>query len=165
MKEFIGNTYTYPEKPGKNKDKFNVNCKIHGLFLTTPGNHKAGRGCPQCARENRKGPWTNTNWEEMGKESKCFDGFKVYFVECFKGNESFIKIGKTFREIKKRFEEIPYKFSILVIKDFNTAKECTNYEKEIHSKYKNFKYLPLDSFGGMYECFNISIKNEVLNVY
>lgn len=52
LKDFIlvhGDTYDYPESTKRNKDKFNVLCKKHGLFTTTVGNHKQGKGCPKCS--------------------------------------------------------------------------------------------------------------------
>ena len=34
--------------------KVTIICSEHGEFQQTPSHHKAGRGCPKCAMENRK---------------------------------------------------------------------------------------------------------------
>ena len=50
-----GDRYEYPEETKRAKDKFNVFCSVkdHGLFSISADNHKKGKGCPKCARENR----------------------------------------------------------------------------------------------------------------
>lgn len=34
--------------------KVNIRCDAHGHFMQTPGNHKAGHGCPSCVGLNRR---------------------------------------------------------------------------------------------------------------
>ena len=58
LKDFIlvhGDKYIYSEPTKKATTKFNVTCRLHGNFLISPNNHKAGKGCPTCAKENRTG--------------------------------------------------------------------------------------------------------------
>ena len=85
--------YEYPEKTKRAKDKFNVFCPVenHGLFPITTDNHKRGKGCPKCSRESKQ----NLNFADWGRnaeDSKYFDSFKVYIIECYNENEQFIKI-------------------------------------------------------------------------
>ena len=92
-----GNTYDYSNTVYKSaNDKLNIKCKIHGLFLCSPHNHKQGKGCPSCARLNIKGGWSYSTWEDNAKKSKYFVEFKVYVIHCFNETEEFIKIRKNF---------------------------------------------------------------------
>ena len=51
--------------------------------------------------------------------------------------------------------KIPYNYSEIMIRNFESAKECTLFEIELHKKFNKHKYKPLIEFGGMYECYNI----------
>ena len=37
-----------------NQTKVPIECRIHGIFLQTPGNHLCGKGCPKCKNEKLK---------------------------------------------------------------------------------------------------------------
>ena len=91
-----GNRYEYPEQYILAHTKINIKCKIHGLFLCSPHNHKQGKGCPSCARLNIKGGWSYSTWEDNAKKSKYCVEFKVYVIHCFNETEEFIKIRKNF---------------------------------------------------------------------
>lgn len=53
---FHGNKYDYSLLGNfvLNKRKINVICKKHGKFTTIPNGHLQGRGCPECANDDRK---------------------------------------------------------------------------------------------------------------
>lgn len=50
VREVNGDKYSY-ENMGyvRNKEKINITCKIHGVFVQTPHDHLKGRGCPDCS--------------------------------------------------------------------------------------------------------------------
>lgn len=141
-----------------------VTCRKHGDFIITIGNHKQGRGCPECAkvknRENTLG-WQYTRWENFGNKSKNFKGFKLYEIECTSDTETFYKVGKTYVNINKRFgkSKFPYTYKVLNIVE-GDANYISKLEEYYKKSMKEHKYIPLKSFGGMHECFSkpINIK-------
>ena len=53
-REVHGDKYNYDKVEYVNNDtKVTIVCLKHGEFHMTPHNHKAGQGCPECARENK----------------------------------------------------------------------------------------------------------------
>ena len=56
---------------------------------------------------------------------------------------------------------MPYSYEVL--KEIKGSPDFIyDEEKELHKKYKIYKYTPLISFGGETECFNISILQDIL---
>ena len=169
-KTIHGNKYDYSFSLYKStSENLIINCKEnnHGLFNITPNNHISGKkGCPRCgnkktskARQENPTGWSHTNWQKAAKRSKHFDSFKVYILECTDPNteEHFYKIGKTFTTIAHRFRTkntMSYSYSTLKIYYFNNAQKCSEFEKALQNKNKEFKYKPLKKFNGMYECFS-----------
>lgn len=161
LKDFIsvhGTFYNYPERTTTVRTKFKVECPIHGIFLTTPNAHKAGKGCPTCAIQNAQGGWRDSDWNTAAINSKYFDSFKVYVLKCTTQEESFIKVGKTFRKLSHRFSKssLPYNYEILHIITFNSSKECSKFERDLIQNGKEFNYRPLIPFRGHNECFHIT---------
>lgn len=147
-------------------------CSKHGKFKTRINHHiNKGAGCKYCAIEKnvkikRDFPsgWSASGWSKLATKSNNFDGFKVYIIECFNDNERFIKIGRTFTTIKRRFitnSGIPYKIKI-VKEIFGNSNFIFNLEQELKNNFKFFKYKPNIAFHGMYECFDIKIKNIII---
>ena len=102
-------------------------------------------------------------WRKSSITSKHFKSYKVYVIYCYNNNESFIKIGKTFKEVKQRFSsknKLPYYFFVLQELEFSSALACCECEDFLHKKYKQFKYKPCIKFQGHTECFS----SELLNV-
>jgi hypothetical protein len=139
-----------------------------GQFKQSPANHLTGRGCKQCAIDSSG--FNKTSWTRLASTSKDFDSFKVYIIKCFSEDtdEKFIKIGRTFLKVQNRFglfggnTRFPYKYTILKEYTYLSAEKCWQQELNLHNKYKSYKYIPLISFGGMYECFNMEIIDEFL---
>lgn len=164
-----GDKYDYSLVDYKNaRTKVKLICPIHGEFNTHPDSHiNRSHGCHSCGKlsseEKRKDNfigWGLTNWEKIGIKSKYFTGFKLYIIECYNNEESFIKIGRTFTDVKYRFEDrnkMPYKWRVIKLINEN-AKQIFNLEKELHKQFKKFKYKPSLKFAGINECFDISIK-------
>jgi len=106
----------------------------------------------------RKPSWGYNKWYEDGLASKHFDSFKVYVIKCWKGDEEFIKIGKTFNSIGRRFEigrNFPYSYRVLK-KIEGDAFYISGLELKLHNKYKSKGYVPKLDFGGKFECFQLS---------
>jgi hypothetical protein len=71
-----------------------------------------------------------------------------------------IRIGQSKRltqeEVSRRFagfSSMPYDYELLH-KYHSDGESIWNLETQLHRHYKDVKYLPLISFGGMYECFS-----------
>lgn len=115
-------------------------------------------GCPTCRYKHgwRKSTWISFCNNRLNSEPK------VYIVRLFNdvSKENFIKIGIT-SDIKlyRRFSRIPYDYE--VIQEIKGSPGFVfDKEKELHRKYKDFKYSPEKPFGGQFECFNISILKD-----
>lgn len=143
---------------------FEVICLKHGPFYPTPHNHLAGHGCPKCATEKAiYSGFSFSSWIKSSENSKEFDSFKVYILECWNENEKFIKIGKTFRKVKERFcgeSSLPYNYKILDTFLFIDGLKCSLFECALHQNFKSFKYMPLYEFGGAFECYTLNIPLE-----
>ncbi len=155
-KQIHGNKYDYSiTKYFTAKTDLAIMCPTHGVFEQRPSNHLRGLGCPKCASKG----WSDTEWEYLGTESKHFDSFKLYFIECWNDTERFVKIGKTFTTLGKRFygtSSMPYDWKVLSIEE-GSARYISEKEQELHSKYIEEFYKPSLTFSGSSECFNIAI--------
>lgn len=161
------NFYNYEKtKYTINYDIINVNCPLHGDFNIRASDHMNGCGCKSCGKEILKyNGWSDSAWVEFGNKSKNFIAFQVYIIKCFnnKTKESFYKIGKTYLEVKYRFsgKAIPYEYEIVKIIT-GEGKEMSVLERDLHSKYKLYKYRPLNPFRGQLECYNMDLPiNEI----
>lgn len=106
--------------------------------------------------------WAPTEWKEAAKISKHFDSFKVYIIECWLGNERFLKIGRTFNTVEKRFltNDFPYNYKVLAIYK-GTAEYVCKLEKELHKQNAEYVYKPNRKFSGSTEAFS-ELKKETL---
>lgn len=153
----FNNKYEYIEEYISSHVHISIKCPIHGIFKQTPANHLSGRGCKQCA--NELSGFNKTNWINKAKTSRYFDSFKIYVIKCTYLNESFIKIGRTYTTISRRFHSktrFPYDWELLFIKEYENPIECWDMEIKLHQMYKSNMYIPLLSFGGMSECFQLN---------
>jgi hypothetical protein len=82
----------------------------------------------------------------------------LYHIRFTSGDEEFEKIGITKHSPFKRFgvdNYLEYTLKVLDIQEL-PDKECKLKEKELHNKFKEFKYTPLnEDFSGKTECFFI----------
>lgn len=149
-----GNRYCYNKSIiVSNRTKTTITCLIHGDFQQTPDDHKSGKGCLACAREDIG--WTKEKWKKKGNNRLA----TVYILKCWNEQEEFIKIGRTFNSIKKRFasrNEMPYNFEIIKIYESRDYDLIWEMEVNFHRKLKLFKFIPTIYFGGWTECFTIS---------
>ena len=63
--------------------------------------------------------------------------------------------------MKDRFRanSIPYSYDI-ILEYKDEADKIWKLEKQLHREYKEFKYMPKITFGGMEECFDLNISIE-----
>jgi len=143
-------------------------CPIHGEFEITPHSITSQKaGCSKCGYnktsikngESALG-WSDTDWYKKALNSKSFDSFKVYIIKCWKDEEEFYKIGKTFRILKERFskEKMPYKYTAIKIFEFKdltleSSKKASILERMLKDNNKYNEYLPLLEMRGKFECF------------
>jgi len=148
-----------------NKTKLAITCPIHGDFKQTPNDHLDGCGCPKCAHKKRNSLWTYTEWEKAGKTALSFTSYQLYVIKCYDDKETFIKIGKTFKDLNIRFlgkSRMPYEWEpLIVISD--EARKISVLEKMLHSKFSSSLYTPNKPFGGATECFTIQTAQTILN--
>jgi len=149
-----------------NRKSVSITCSIHGAYSQSPHDHLRGNGCNKCGIErariatiNNTIGWRYSNWQESGLNSKNFDSYKMYVIKCYKDDEEFYKIGKTFKDIKKRFPSVismPYKYEPIVIIE-GDSRYISELETKYKNKYKAYKYVPKIHFNGKHECFNINM--------
>ena len=79
-REVHGNKYNYDKVEYVNNDtKVTIVCPKHGDFPMTPHNHKAGQGCPDCAREkNIEVIRKNANSQRKTREEFIRDAINVH---------------------------------------------------------------------------------------
>jgi len=134
----------------KAKGKVLIKCKIHGYFKQQALTHLQGSGCQKCRYINTG--WTHTLWEEKSKTSSQFDGYKLYVVRMYDGEETFYKIGKTFVPVSTRLQSNPYHYTVIGTIE-GDAKTISELEVKYHNLNKDYKYSPALSFSGHTECY------------
>ena len=105
-----------------------------------------------------------SEWQEQAEQSKNFDSYKVYVLECYNEDERFIKIGRTFTTVAQRYSEVgslPYKYEILGEVSDNPFR-VFRFETKLKRMFKEFKYSPKIKFSGFKESFSIEIKQQIL---
>lgn len=161
-KEIHGKKYDYSKIEYINVfSKIKIICGLHGEFLQTPHNHLLGTGCPTCANE-LLGGYSNKFFEN-------FPDFKykesdIYLIKFNSVSENFYKVGIT-TNLKKRVRE----FSNLYNKKIYFNKKLNLYdafklERKILKKFKKFKYVPINKFGGYTECFKFNNISKVKKI-
>lgn len=148
--------YSSVNYKGKGK-KVKIICPIHGEFKQNPMSHLGGNGCKKCSDE--KSGWTRGSWVNAGKESEDYTQYKLYKIKICSEDEEFYKIGITYTEIEKRFKREKkfvdnYHYEIIEIIKSDDGNYIWNLEKQLHRKYREYKYIPKFEFGGHTECFS-----------
>ena len=118
------------------RTKVIITCPLHGDFAQTPSNHLRREGCHFCGRESMRlnrahNGFTKTQWINHCNETNKIP--KLYVINCYNDNESFIKIGITTYELKDRFVGInmPYEYEV-ISEEFGTHEEIYKKEKYLH---------------------------------
>jgi hypothetical protein len=161
------NLYDYSKVDYINPEtKVKVICKVHGEFLQFPYNHLQGHICNLCVSDKKKvNPkgWTKTNWANSAKTSKTFDSFKVYILKLSREDETFYKIGRTYRKASVRASSF-HQYACEVIHCISNSDPSFIFDLEnsLKKEYRTYKYLPKIRFDGMHECFNMDLPIEQL---
>lgn len=143
--------------------KIKIKCSVHGEFEQKISKHLKGQGCPMCGnaktkrhkQENPSG-WSLTNWIKAAEKSKHFDSFKVYVIKCWNEKELFYKIGRTYNKTIIRFgDKKQFNYNFKIVKEYiGTAEYVYKLESILKKLNKEYKYVPQNTFKGMYECFS-----------
>ncbi len=165
-KAMHGDKYNYDESRYVNtRAVVRIGCNYHGFFTQKPVDHLRGSGCPKCGLQktvanlttNHIG-WSLNKWMETGIKN---NGSPIlYVIKIWDKNESFIKIGKSYRKIKERFKSyswnLPYEFSVVTTIP-GSYEYVYKQEKVLLSQFSHLKYRPLKKFHGYNECFKLEI--------
>ena len=139
-------------------NKSTVICPTHGRFQMAPKHLTRGHGCKSCGyslSNHKKSDWI----KRADKRAGIF-----YIIRCFKGKESFYKLGITCVGIKERYrkpENMPYSYEIVKEIISHDLEFIWNLESKLkqHIKVRN---IPKISFNGcVTECFT-NLK-EIMN--
>jgi len=134
-----------------------VTCKKHGDYSVIPRSLLEGKICRKCFNE-KKERWSLEGWCISGKGKGFF-----YIIEMESLNEKFIKCGITNTNVKKRMAQITNFYSKKILFTLeNVPSFCYILEKEIMNKFKEYQVIPHTKFGGRYECFTHTIKDEII---
>lgn len=147
----------------KSDVEVDIICPEHGTFSQMPSSHLAGKGCRKCGYGNidksvwrSNGGWSVSDWRNQAENSKRFDSFKLYILECQGNGERFCKVGRTFLPINKRFfqSNIPYSYTPLLVLDYGSNADMAYQSEAMIKKYvQPFSYRPKIDFSGATECF------------
>ena len=157
------NKYTYNNDFTILKNAVTFFCSEHGKQKRNAQSHLIGAGCKHCDTE----PHKTTRITKRGYCKLANDRpTTLYIIECYKGNDRFYKIGKTFRKLEERFSTatMPYKFKTIHTY-IDTAENIWDLEEELHKKYKEFSQRPKIWFSGYTECYNLDLPiQEIINL-
>jgi len=123
-------------------NKVEILCPEHGLFYQTAGGHISQKqGCPTCSVKNYQGGYGKKRFENF-PDLKTKNG-KLYVVQCYNLEESFIKIGITQFEINHRLNKgrLPYDYNVIHTFD-DQMYRLFLLEQQIKKQFKTFKYRP-----------------------
>ena len=146
------------------KNKVTITCPIHGDFEQIPNDHLNGAGCYECAKE-RFGFW-NPEYIRKHHPDKLNNPCTLYVLECYSEEERFIKVGITTTTIEERYKnklKEYYQYDTLY-EYHSTLIHCSENEQELLRYFKEYKYEPMNKFGGSSECIDIECKDEILEV-
>lgn len=84
----------------------------------------------------------------------------LYLIEVFNKNESFYKIGLTYKKINQRFSGISkFKYKIKIIDNLLiNGENAYDFEKQLKNNCKKYKYIPENKYPGYTESFTKEIK-------
>ncbi len=143
-----------PNTNSKNEYRYAIfKCKCGNEFEAMCSSIKCGNtqscGCMTAG-------WKYGEWIKAGTKSNSFDSFKLYVIKCYNDDEIFYKIGKTYKTLKRRFagyKALPYKYEIISIKT-GDGQFISELEHRMHVENKDIRYVPVNKFHGMTECYH-----------
>ena len=147
-----------------NITKINAVCPVHGDFIQNTSYHLSGAGCPECGKE-RIGFWNPEyikKYRNKLKDSLC----TFYILECYSEHERFIKVGITLKTLEERYKNRSnFKYNFTTIHEYNsTLIHCSEIEQEVLRSFKEYKYEPMNKFGGSSECLTFEVLDSMLEI-
>lgn len=161
--EIHPNKYDYSDFVYKNnKTSGIVNCRTcMNSFKIRPDQLLFKRlGCPVC----NFNIVSNNIYSKAIKQGIHYDDYpcKLYVVELFNSEESFIKVGVTTNTVISRFKDCPYTVRSIDEKELTLTK-ALEFEKILKNKFKSFKHDPKIMFNGYTECFSFDVLEDILS--
>lgn len=149
-----GNRYRYHlAEVTHSKRKVDIECPDHGVFKQAPDHHLRGRGCPICARENRKTAAKVSSEDFFAKASEIHEGFYDYSRSEFKGLNEKVSITCP----------VHGEFSTLARKHISEKRGCpdcgrvrTQYAQSVF--FQDFFDAAVDRHGFAYSYVDVSLK-------
>jgi hypothetical protein len=123
-------------------------CHEHGDFLQAPNPHLKGAGCPRCAKARLSKEWVDRATGQISL---------LYFLKIYNEDETFYKIGITYRRLCQRFcpsNLKGYNYILLALYESDNAQAVWGWEDSILQSFTHLRYKPKRSFGGKTECFS-----------
>lgn len=164
MIEIYGNVYEYKDITNESfRNYVEFKCPKHG-WQKRPWNlfysHKTS--CLKCNKERMVARgFTKEKYVNICKGRDSF----LYLLKFKNTKEEFYKIGLTLRSIKERFYGNSYEI-ITMFKKRDSPENIFDIEKELHNKYKQYKYVPKFKFNGYTECYNLNLPiNKIIKSY
>lgn len=155
--------YDYSESVYKgNKIKLKIGCPLHGIFEQKPNDHIGGHGCKKCGQ---KGSTYNITKAERNKEDWIQIQTTLYFLEFKSEFENYLKIGITNEKdlrhsVLERVTKCEIVDSLILDIDLYNA---VIIEQTIIKENKDCCHVPLNTFAGYTECFEVSCKKDLKN--
>lgn len=138
-----------------NRTKVDILCATHGMFKQTPTKHLSGTGCPECGRAKLRGHYTETYFEKYPEEKTC-EGW-VYVVVMNDGGVLYVKLGITKqRDVRKRLHQYNNVVNVSSVVKKENLYEAFKIEQQTLKLLSEFKYVPIQKFGGHTECLQFS---------
>lgn len=133
--------------------KVDIICPIHGVFSQSPADHKQGKGCIKCSRENNS----------ISERVHGTEPATLYYVRLMRGGEVYYKIGVTKQTVTQRFKpEINKGVIVDILQTWPHDKggDAYTWEGSILKVFRDFKTKdkPLHRKGNT-EVFDVDILN------
>lgn len=162
-KRVHGGKYNYDKTDYTgNKNHVTVTCPEHGDFQVLARTHSSeSQGCA-CVKCGVKVGFSRGSYNKV-----CPEGSYVYIMEICSHEELFIKIGLSKSpdtRAKGIIKEAGYKVKVLYKEFYEDSDNAWDMEKLLHKEFKDYSYLPDNVFRGQTECFDLSIKDEVIKL-
>lgn len=160
-KEVHGERYTYEKTSYKSAREYvTITCKKHGDFQCLAYIHLQGCGCQICGVE--KGGFSRSDYRDV-----CPNGSNVYIIRMQLEQDVFLKVGIS-KDVDYRISRLKGEgltnVELLHKEYFKNSSDAWDVEKILHKEFYEYSYTPKIKFGGSTECFDLSIKDEVIKV-
>lgn len=164
-KKVHGDKYDYGKtKYTGNRNYVTVTCPKHGDFQVLARTHSSDSqacGCIKC-KSYGGGGYSRGEYKAL-----CPDGSNVYVMKMYSEEEEYIKIGisKSVKSRANTFRRITgCEVEVLHTEFFTNSEAAWDTEVMLHREFKDSKIRTEVRFKGESECFDLSIKDEVIKL-